>query len=115
MQFRVKALTIVSIKCGPTACSVDPGVVVAMPGCRIRFENLTSDEVHIQGSAQELFVKTGRGRRGLRRPGFKLAPRTSLTLAVGRLKRGAYPYAVFCECTAKYCTGGSMPIIIVPR
>ena len=115
MQYRVKALTMVNIKGGSTTCSVDPGVMVAMPGCRIKFVNLTSDEVHIQGSARELFVKPVRGYRGVGGHGFKVRPRANVTLAVGRLKRGVYPYAVFCECTSKYCTGGSMPIIIVPR
>lgn len=111
----MKSVTTLKIKCRPTSCSVDPGVVVAMPGCHIKFENLSTDDVYIQGSAGELFLKKGSGRRNFQLPSYKIRPLASATFAVGRLKRGIYPYAVFCNCTMKFCTGGSMPIIIVPR
>ncbi len=115
MIYSVKPLTTVNIVCGTTACKVAPGVIVAMPGCRVRFENSSSGAIHVQGSTPELFVEVSSLKRKLKPFGFSIDPGRHKTLKIGTLKRGAYPYAVFCEAHSRYCVGSSMPIIIVPK
>jgi len=100
-----KRLTEVRITSGAIACKVSCPFVVVQSGDRIKFRNQTAGKVHIQVSDDRLFV----------RPMFTISARHDKTLIVRKTHRGVYPYAVFCHHRARFCTGSSMPIIIVPR
>lgn len=90
---------------GRTACKVSRAFVVIKSRDRIKFRNRTTGKVHVQVSDDRLFDN----------PMFTILPGQEITLATRTLHRGVYPYAVFCEQKARFCTGLSMPIIIVPK
>jgi len=100
-----KHVTEVKITSGKAACKVSSEFVVAKAGDRIMFRNQTGGKVHIHVSDDRLF----------KRPMFTVPPGHQETQVVRKTPRGIYPYAVFCEHSKRFCTGSSMPIIIVPR
>jgi len=95
----------VLITCGERGCKVSRAFVISLPGKTVRFVNQTKKDVFIHVSHDKVF-KTSR---------FSLTPGQDKTLTVRRVQRGIYPFAVFCKCNGEFCTGSSMPIIIVPR
>ena len=86
-------------------CKATHGFVVAQYGDKIKFHNGTKGRVHVHISDDHL----------LKHPMFTILPGKDRTEPVQRVCRGIYPYAVFCEDKKRFCIGGSMPIIIVPR
>ena len=100
-----KKLHLVSISSGKKGCKVSRPFLVTTPGDRVRFQNKTKGKVYLHISEDKLFVKAM----------FTIVSGMTLTQTTRRVNRGVYPYAVFCEEKAKFCTGSSMPIIIVPR
>lgn len=95
----------VLITFGEAGCKVSHEFMVVLPGRQVRFVNRTEEEVLIHVSEDGLFKS----------PRFNILPGEDTTLTVGEVQRGIYPYAVFCKCNGEFCTGSSMPIIIVPR
>jgi len=100
-----KRLTEVRITCGKTSCKVSEAFVLALPGDRIRFVNQTAADAHVHVSEENLFDDAR----------FTISAGRVKTMMVREVQRGFYPYAVFCDCKGKFCTGSSMPIIIIPR
>ena len=100
-----KHLVEVKITSGKTACKVSRAFVIALPGDKIKFRNSTKAKIYVHASDDRLFV----------RPMFTISPGHEMTKVIGKVHRGIYPYAVFCEHKARFCIGSSMPIIIVPR
>jgi hypothetical protein len=95
----------VRITCGKKSCKVSSDYIVVEQGKSVKFRNLTKDVVHIQVSDDALF----------KFPIFTIAKGKNESQVVRNVRRGIYPYAVFCVENGKFCTGSSMPIIIVPR
>ncbi|PWB74346.1 hypothetical protein C3F09_04070 [candidate division GN15 bacterium] len=92
----------VQIKVVDGHCKADPGIVLVRPGETIEFEKKLPGLVFIQISGM------------WRKPAFTKKKNTArFTLPVST-KVGCYPYAVFCDDNKEFCTGSSMPIIIVP-
>ena len=100
-----KRLHIVRISSGKKGCKVSQPFLVTNPGDKVRFQNKTKGKVYLHMSEDDIFKKAM----------FKIAPAMTLTQTTRRVNRGVYPYAVFCAEKEKFCTGSSMPIIIVPR
>ncbi|MCM2273089.1 MAG: hypothetical protein NDJ18_11110 [candidate division Zixibacteria bacterium] len=100
-----KQLHVVSISSGKKGCKVSRPFLVTNPGDKVKFQNKTKGKVYLHISEDKIFKK------GM----FSVAKGKTLTQVTRRVNRGVYPYAVFCEEKAKFCTGSSMPIIIVPR
>jgi plastocyanin len=93
----------VRIICGGHQCKVTPSVMIVKPGQTVRFEKVAGETVHIQVSeiGRQFDIE-------------KLETRGHLTVPK-KTPMGIYPYAVFCYEEKSFCTGSSMPIIIVPR
>ncbi len=104
MPVLTKPLTEVKITCGKTSCKVSRAFVLAQPSRKIRFANQTGADVHVHVSEENLCNPEQ----------FTIAAGRAKTIVVGKVQRGFYPYAVFCECCGKFCSGSSMPIIIIP-
>ncbi len=100
-----KKLHLVSISSGKKGCKVSRPFLVTSVGDKVRFQNKTKGKVYLHMSEDDIFRKAM----------FTIVRGMSLTQTTRRVNRGVYPYAVFCEEKAKFCTGSSMPIIIVPR
>ena len=86
-------------------CKVSREFILVQPGDRVSFRNQTSDDAHIHVSEDKLF----------KNPQFRIVPGGEKTVEVRKVQCGIYPYAVYCDCSRKFCTGSSMPIIIIPR
>lgn len=99
-----RGVTEVRITCGKASCKVSRAYVLARPGGRIRFANRTGGDVHVHMSERRLCDDD---RFTIERGGTK-------SVMIRKVQRGLYPYAVFCDCCGKFCTGSSMPIIIIP-
>ena len=91
----------VAITCKKGKCKIHPSVIIVRPGQTIEFDKSAVGKVYVQVS----------GIGGLF--DFK-AKKYSLTIPK-KTRMGLYPYAVFCYKSKTFCTGSSMPIIIVPR
>ncbi len=84
-------------------CKVKPGIIVVNPGQTIVFTKAIPGAIYVQVS------------------GMRCKATIKKNAVVGELKIaastrvGIYPYAVFCYERKAFCTGSSMPIIIVPR
>ena len=93
----------VRIMCGGRQCKVKPSVIIAKPGQTVRFEKTAGETVYVQASeiGNQFDIK-------------KLSTRGHLKVP-RKTPMGIYPYAVFCYEKKSFCTGSSMPIIIVPR
>lgn len=91
----------VRISCTDRHCRVYPRVSLVHPGQTVAFAKPGAETVFIQVS-------------GIGKP-FRSAGKQKCQFKVPKgTPVGIYPYAVFCYETAAYCTGSSMPIIIVP-
>lgn len=84
-------------------CKVIPGIVVVNPGQTIQFTKAVPGAVYIQFSGMRRKLTIG-----------KFSIKGELVIS-GTTRVGIYPYAVFCYDKKEFCTGSSMPIIIVPR
>lgn len=100
-----KRLTEVRITCGKLSCKVSPPFVLAHVGSRIRFVNRTAADVHVHISEEKLCVDDR----------FTIAAGRAKSILIRKVQRGIYPYAVYCDCCGRFCTGSSMPIIIIPK
>ena len=100
-----KRRTVVRITCGKTSCKVSRAFVLTRPGGRIWFANRTGADIHVHISEKRL---CGDDR-------FTIAKGQEKSILIRKVQRGFYPYAVFCDCCGKFCTGSSMPIIIIPK
>ncbi|HVP06392.1 MAG TPA: hypothetical protein VMS71_01020 [Candidatus Acidoferrum sp.] len=81
---------------------VEPSCVWARPGETVEFIRTFPGVLYVQ------LWRIGRGfsmKKGVNVRRLKIAKRTSI---------GIYPFAVFCYGQKTFCTGSSMPIIIVP-
>ena len=84
-------------------CKVEPGIIVVNPGQTIKFTKAIPGAIYIQVS-------------GMRRKTTIKENEDVGELEIAASSRvGIYPYAVFCYERKAFCTGSSMPIIIVPR
>jgi hypothetical protein len=101
MKKRKKKQVNVTITCQKGKCKVHPSAAIAQPGGTVVFKKAAADTVYIQVS------KIGRR--------FKITSERTYQLKIPKTTRaGIYPYAAFCYEKAEFCTGSSMPIIIVP-
>lgn len=108
-------------------CKVSRASVVIKSGDRIRFRNRTTDKIHVQVSHDvfhaSVVVVSGGGITFAQVPHHRLFGKSMFTIPAGhdttlrptKPHPGLYPYAVFCDQQRKFCTGSSMPIIIVPK
>ncbi len=95
----------VKITSGKTACKVSREFVIALPGDKIKFHNSTKAKVYVYVSNDDLFHD----------PMFKIPKGGYVVKLVRKVQRGIYPYAVYCEEKTRFCSGSSMPIIILPK
>jgi len=91
------------VTCPKGSCRIRPSVVKVHPGDSIKFHKPKAATIYFQ------FSGVGRS--------FKAKPESkSIKLKIAKSSRpGKYPYAAFCYEKKAFCTGSSMPIIIVPR
>ena len=93
----------VHIKLVKGRCRIKPSKVIVHRGGTVEFDKKVSGPVYVQvydiGRSFSIKKKAKKG-------SFKVAKST---------KPGVHPYAVFCYDEKAFCTGSSMPIIIVPR
>ena len=82
---------------------VKPGLITVKPGTTIAFQKTAGETVYIQASEIGVAFKIKKTATG----GLLKVPK--------KTPMGIYPYAVFCYEKKAFCTGSSMPIIIVPR
>jgi hypothetical protein len=94
----------IPIKSGKGHCSVSQPFVVVQQSQGVKFQNGSKGKVHVHVSDDGLFSE----------PVFSLDKGKDKTQVVRSVPRGIYPYAVYCEENDGFCTGSSMPIIIVP-
>ncbi len=83
-------------------CKAVPGVILVDPGGVIQFDKKVTGSVYIQLSG----IK-----RRLAITAKMKSNKMTIPVSTGV---GVYPYAVFCYDMKRFCTGSSMPIIIVP-
>lgn len=84
-------------------CKITPSVVRVDPGDSLEFKKPSRATICLQFS--------GVGRSGKVKKGIQ-----SVTMKVAKsVRAGRYPYAAFWYEEGAFCTGSSMPIIIVPR
>ena len=81
-------------------CHIHPSVVVVPAGRTVTFKKSIPGTVYVQVSR-------------IGRP-FKFKKNTRVLKIPRSTRMGIYPYAVFCYDRKDFCTGSSMPIIIVP-
>ncbi len=81
-------------------CKVHPSKVKVKAGGTLTFHKAAMGTVYVQ------VFQIGRA--------FKFTKKTHKFRVPKGTKPGHYPYAVFCYKHAAFCTGSSMPIIIVP-
>ena len=91
------------VTCPKGRCKIRPSVVKVHPGDSIVFKKPKRATVYFQfsGAARSFTAKAASKPKKL-----KIAKST---------RPGKYPYAAFCYEKKAFCTGSSMPIIIVPR
>ncbi len=103
-KHRKLPLKVIRISSGKGHCRVSEPFVVVSQTQKVKFQNGTKGRVHVHISDDALFKKAI----------FMLPKGAAITQPVRSVARGVYPYAVFCEENHDFCTGSSMPIIIVP-
>ena len=92
----------VYIKCVGRKCVIKPSVIRARRGDKVQFNKPAFCTVYFQVS-----------RIGRAFSASKKAKKRTITIP-GTAQRGRHPYAAFCYQRHAFCTGSSMPIIIVP-
>jgi len=85
------------------SCKIKPSVIRARRGDTIQFNKAASSTVYFQVSR----IGTGFSAK-------KKTTKRNFTIP-STAQPGKHPYAVFCYERKAFCTGSSMPIIIVPR
>ena len=91
----------VTITCKKGGCKVHPSVILVHPDQKIVFHKAAAGTVYVQVSEIGRAFKFKKQKHSLRIP--------------RKTRMGIFPYAVFCYKSKAFCTGSSMPIIIVPR
>jgi len=84
-------------------CKVKPSMITVQPGQTVEFHKKVDATVYVQVSEIGQTFKIKRSESD-----------GSLTVPK-KTRMGIYPYAIFCYEKKAFCTGSSMPIIIVPR
>jgi len=94
---------VVTIDVFEQECSVAPIELLANVGDTVVFENLTQGRVIVFFPDAGIF-----GQRT-----FEIDAGGKVTVTVGNVESGSYPYTVFCECTDGFADRAARPRIIV--